>query len=244
MGRLSIVGNHAKRFYVEDQPPESSLGNMFLGHYGLALAAKKLAPKVSLGTLLFASQLIDLIWPILLLLHFEEVAIVPGITLVTPLDFVSYPYSHSLLAVALWAALIGLAYYIWKHSRVGALVLGALVLSHWLLDFVVHRPDLPLLPDDPVRYGLGYWNSYPITLTLELGVFLIGLFIYQRTTHPRDRLGKYLLLASAVLLLAIYLSSIFGPPPPDAKSIAIVGLGQWLFVALFYWMDRHRRAYV
>ncbi len=217
---------------------------MFLGHYGLALGAKKLSPKISLGTLLFASQLIDLIWPILLLLGVEEVRITPGITLVTPLDFTNYPYSHSLLAVGVWAVLLGLGFYLFRRSRAGAFLLGGLVLSHWLLDFVVHRPDLLLLPDASTRYGLGFWNSYSVTLGLELGIYLIGLFIYQRTTHSRDKLGTRLLGLTTVLLLAIYLTSVFGPAPPDEKSIAIAGLGQWLFVALFYWTDRHRRAYV
>ena len=217
---------------------------MFIGHYGLALGAKKLAPKASLGTLLLASQLIDLIWPILLLLGYEEVVISPGITLVTPLDFTRYPYSHSLLACALWAAVFGLIYLVFKKYRAGALTVTGLVLSHWLLDYLVHRPDLPLLPDSTAKYGVGLWNSYPATLAVEFGIFLLGLFIYRSSTHSRDRLGRYVLLVTVLLIVGIYLGSVYGPPPPDSRSIAYAGLGQWLFVLLFYWIDRHRRPYV
>lgn len=217
---------------------------MFLGHYGLALGAKKLAPKVSLGTLVFASLLIDLVWPILLLIGKEEVVISPGITVVTPLDFTNYPLSHSLLAVGIWALLLGVVYLIWKRSGASALLVGGLVVSHWLLDFLVHRPDLPLFPNDGSRYGLGLWNSLVATLVLEFGIFFIGLFIYWNSTHSRARIGSILLWGTTLLLAVIYLSSVFGPPPPDTKMIAYAGLGQWLFVALYYWMDRKRRPYV
>ncbi len=217
---------------------------MFLGHYGLALGAKKLAPKVSLGTLVFASLLIDLVWPILLLMGKEEVVISPGITVVTPLDFTNYPLSHSLLAVGIWALVLGVVYFIWKRSSGAALLVGGLVLSHWLLDFLVHRPDLPLLPNDASRYGLGLWNSLSATLALEFGIFFIGLFIYWNSTHSRARIGSILLWGTTLLLTAIYLASIFGPSPPDTKMIAYAGFGQWLFVGLYYWMDRKRRSYV
>src|SRR4051812_46064322 len=139
---------------------------MFLGHFGIALAAKKVAPRPSLGALLTAALLVDGIWPLFLLLGWEKVEIVPGITAVTPLDFVSYPYTHSLVAGLLWGALLGGAYFLRARDRTGALWIGLLVVSHWVLDFVAHRADLPLWPGSP-RFGLGLWYSLPATLVVE-----------------------------------------------------------------------------
>src|SRR5512141_672663 len=143
---------------------------MFLGHFGVALAAKRVAPGPSLGTLALAALLADGIWPVFMLLGLEKVEIVPGITAVTPLLFVSYPYTHSLVADVLWGALVAGAYFLRRRDRVGALWLAALVLSHWVLDFIAHRPDMPLWPGGPV-VGLGLWYSVPATLVVELGLF-------------------------------------------------------------------------
>ena len=133
---------------------------MFIGHYAVALGAKKISPTVSLGTLFPASQFIDLLWPIFLLLGLEHVRIDPGNTVFTPLDFYDYPISHSLLAVLGWSLGFGLLYYAVQRSGRNALILGALVLSHWVLDFISHRPDLPLIPGMETRVGLGLWNSF------------------------------------------------------------------------------------
>lgn len=216
---------------------------MFLGHYGIALGAKRLSPSTSLGTFVLAAQLIDLIWPLMLLFGLEEVRIVPGITLVTPLDFTHYPYTHSLLAVCIWATAFGLLYYFWRRSLKASSILAVLVLSHWMLDLLVHRPDLQLLPDASNRYGLGLWNSLPATMALEFGIFLFGIYLYVVGSRSRDSFGRYLLPGMVIVLMGVYLASVFAPPPPDSRSIAIAGLGQWLFVAMFYWIDRHRRVY-
>src|SRR5262249_10756160 len=147
---------------------------------------------VSLGTLVLAAQLPDGVWPILLLLGWEQVAIEPGITAVTPLDFVSYPYSHSLVAAVLWAGLLAGGYYALRRNRKGALWLGPLVRSHWVLDLVSHRPAMPLWPDGP-RVGLGLWNSLPATLAVEFALFGAGAWIYASATRARDRWGGVLL---------------------------------------------------
>ena len=126
---------------------------MFLGHFGVGFGSKRFAPKTSLGTLFLAAQFIDLLWPVLLLVGFERVAIVPGITLVTPLDFAHYPWSHSLLAVVIWGLLFGCVYYLVRRYRAGAWVCGAAVISHWVLDLLLHRPDLPILPGGDYRAG-------------------------------------------------------------------------------------------
>ena len=214
---------------------------MFIGHFGVALAAKKIVPNARLGTLLLAAQFLDFLWPILLLLGLEKVAIVPGITAVTPLDFTSYPISHSLLAVVGWSVAFGLAYYMWHRSRRGPVVMGLLVLSHWVLDLIVHRPDLPIMPNNPARFGLGLWNSPPGTIAVEASIFLIGIVLYLSATRTRDRIGNWALWGFIVFLSIMYVANLVGPPPPDTRMIAWVTLAMWLFVPWAYWIDRHRR---
>lgn len=218
-----------------------SVGPVFLGHFALALAAKKVAPKPSLGTLTLAAQLVDGVWPVFLLLGWEQVQIVPGITAVTPLLFVSYPYTHSLVAGAFWGALLGGGYYALRRDRTGALWLFALVLSHWALDFASHRPDMPLWPGGPL-VGLGLWYSIPATLGVELGLFALGVWMYTRATRPRDRWGIVLFWLYVGVLAVLYLMSVFGPPPPSVRILAMSGLAGWLFVVWAYWVDRHRES--
>lgn len=216
---------------------------MFIGHFGLGFGAKRLAPAVSLGTLFLAAQLADLLWPTLLLIGVEEVRIDPGITVVTPLDFVKYPYSHSLVAMVAWAILFGIVYKVARRSRPAAgILLAALVVSHWVLDFVVHRPDLPLTVGGPVRCGLGLWSSVPGTLAVEVPLFLAGVFLYVRSTTPRDRTGTVALAGLVLFLLAVYLMNLFGSPPPSPAAVAWVTQSMWLLVAWGYWVDRHRQS--
>lgn len=215
---------------------------MFIGHFGVAFGAKKVVPRVSLGTLILASQFIDLLWPLLLLLGLERVDIVPGVTTVTPLLFSHYPISHSLLAVIGWGILIGGIHFYLKRSRFAALVVGFLVLSHWLLDTIVHRPDLPLYPGSNILIGFNVWSSLPLTLVIELSLFALGVWLYLRTTVATDNKGKWGLVVLVFFLLLVYLANIFGSPPPSSEAIAWVGQSQWLMVLWGYWLDRHRRS--
>jgi hypothetical protein len=215
---------------------------LFLGHFALGFGAKKAAPEVSLGTLFAASQLADLLWPVLVLLGVEVVAVRPGITAVTPLDFVRYPYSHSLVALTAWALLLGAGYVALRRARPRAgMVIGGLVLSHWLLDVLTHRPDLPLTIGGPRRLGLGMWDSLPATLAVELALFAAGVALYARATAAIDRRGRVGLWALVAFLVAVYLSSLFGPPPPSPTAVAWTTLAMWLLVAWGFWVDRHRR---
>ncbi|MDT3735940.1 MAG: metal-dependent hydrolase [Denitratisoma sp.] len=213
---------------------------MFIGHFGIGFGAKAVAPRASLGTLFLAAQFIDLLWPTLLLLGVERVRIEPGTTAVTPLVFEHYPVSHSLLAVAAWALLLALAYRFLRQDRRGAWVVGLAVLSHWLLDAVVHQPDLPLYPGSAVLAGLTLWDSLTATLAVELPLFMAGVWFYLRATRPRDRVGTWGLGGLVGLLLAIYAGNLAGPPPPDVTAIAWVGQLQWLLVLWAYWVDAHR----
>ena len=213
---------------------------MFVGHFGVGFGAKAAAPKTSLGTLFLAAQFIDLLWPSFLLFGFETVAIAPGITTVTPLDFTSYPWSHSLLAVMVWALLFGGVYYLLKRYPRGVWVCAAAVVSHWVLDLLTHRPDLPLAPGAATRVGLGLWNSLPATLIVELGIFAVGIWLYVKTTRATDRVGSIALWSLVGFLLLTYFGNLFGPPPADVTALAWVGHAQWLLIIWAYWIDRHR----
>jgi membrane-bound metal-dependent hydrolase YbcI (DUF457 family) len=214
---------------------------MFIGHFGVGFGAKAVAPNVSLGSLFLAAQFIDLLWPTLLLMGAEQVRIEPGITRVTPLDFVHYPISHSLLAVIGWAALFAAVYQFLRRYPRGAVVLGLAVVSHWLLDFVVHRPDLPLYPGSTDFFGLGLWSSVGATLTVELPIFFVGLWLYLRATEASDAVGRWALVGLVGFLIAIYFSNLFGAPSPNVTVLAWVGQAQWLLIAWGYWVDQHRR---
>ena len=214
---------------------------MFLGHFAAGLAAKRVAPRASLGTLVAAAQLADLLWPVFLLVHAEHVLIRPGATAAMPLVFLSYPYSHSLLALLVWGALFAAGYAVVRRSGWTApLVVFALVLSHWVLDWVLHVPDMPLTLTGPVRLGLGVWRSLPLSLALELLTFAAGAAVYLRATTPRDRIGRIGFAALLGFLLLVYLASVFGPPPPSDRAIAWSGIATWLLVLWAAWVDRHR----
>jgi membrane-bound metal-dependent hydrolase YbcI (DUF457 family) len=216
---------------------------MFLGHFGVGFGAKAAAPKTSLGTLFLAAQFIDLLWPSLLLVGLETVEIAPGITKVTPLDFTHYPITHSLVAVLVWAALFAGVYYLLKRYPKGAWICGLAVISHWVLDALTHRPDLPLVPGGAARIGLGLWNSLPATLVVELAIFAVGVGLYLRATRAADRIGSIALWALVGFLLLVYFGNIFGTLPPSVTAMAWVAQAQWLLVIWAYWIDRHRRAH-
>jgi len=213
---------------------------MFLGHFAMGMAAKKIAPESSLGMLFFAAQFMDLLWPVLLLLGVEHVRLDPGNTAVTPLDFYDYPWTHSLAGALLWALLLSAGYYVIQRSKRNAVVVGILVFSHWLLDFLSHRPDLPLAPGSSTMFGLGLWNSFRATALLELALGFSGAWVYLRSTDPVDRIGKFGSWGLIGVLFAIYMLNLFGPPPPDVRSIVIAGNALWLIVAWAHWCDGHR----
>ena len=206
------------------------------------MAAKPLQPRVSLGTLFLAAQLADLLWPTLLLLGVERVAIVPGLMAGSPFDFIYYPFSHSLLAQLLLGLALGSAYGLIRGNWRGALLVGLVVPSHWLLDLVVHRPDLPFYPGPSAKVGLGLWHSLPGTLVVELGLLAVGLWVYVRATRPRNRTGRYVLWGLIAFLVLSYLGTELGPAPTSVRAMAWGGQLLWLSVALAYWADANRES--
>ncbi len=213
---------------------------MLLGHYAVALAGKKYAPRTNLGTLVAAATLLDLLWPVFLVLGWETVRISPGDTVVTPLDFVSYPWSHSLFMSIVWGMIFGGLYFAVRHDRRGAAVLGLLVVSHWLLDLIVHRPDLPLTPWTQIKFGFGLWNSVAASAAIELGLLAAGALVYARVTHARNRVGSWGLAIFLALLALLYVASLIGPPPPSVDAIIYADTGAMLFLAFAAWIDANR----
>ncbi|MEO7793178.1 MAG: hypothetical protein ABIV06_00280 [Thermoanaerobaculia bacterium] len=214
---------------------------MFLGHFAVGLAAKRATPALSLGVLFAAAQFADLLWPNLVLAGVEKLEIVPGATAVNPLRFVSYPWSHSLVALVVWGVLLGLASLLIRRKRwAEAGVLALLVVSHWLLDVASHLPDMPLTLAGGSRLGLGLWRSMPWTLAAELLLIGAGLAIYLRATRARDRIGSVGFPVLIALLVAIYAGSLFGPLPPSPQAVAWSAQAMWLIVLFGWWVDRHR----
>jgi hypothetical protein len=214
---------------------------MFIGHFGVGFAAKKFTKRTSLGTLFLATQFIDLLWPFFVILGIEMVAIDIGNTAFTPLDFIYYPFSHSLLGVLIWALLFGAVYYFIKKDLKTSLILGALVLSHWILDLITHRPDLPLfLGSDSLLVGLGLWNSIIATVIIEGTIFIAGVYLYLAVTKAKNKVGGYSLWSLIIFLVIVYISNLFGPPPESAEALGYIGLAQLLLIAWAYWIDRNR----
>jgi len=213
---------------------------MFIGHFGVGFAGKKFDKSASLGTYFMAAQWVDLIWPILLLLGIEKVQIEPNISVVTPLDFIYYPFTHSLLAAIIWGGLFGLVYFLIKKKLKTAIILCALVVSHWFLDLLVHIPDLSLIPGLDLKVGLGLWNNFIATLIVEGLIFIGGIYLYLKTTKAKNKTGNFALWGLILFLVLIYMGNLFGPPPDSVQAIAIVGNAQWLIILWGYWIDRNR----
>jgi len=214
---------------------------VFIGHYAVGFAAKRAAPKTSLGLLLAAPALADLLWPVFLLLGWEHVRIDPNPpTPFLALQLESYSISHSLLALLGWAALAGGTYWAATRYGPGALWIGIGVVSHWFLDFVTHRPDLQIVPGSETRVGLGLWRSVPATIAVEGAMFAVALWLYVKTTQPRDRIGQWGFVSFVVFLLAVYAGNAVSSNSPSARAVAWLTLSGWTLPFWAAWFDRHR----
>lgn len=213
---------------------------MFIGHYAVAFAAKRAAPRASLGTQVAAAVFLDMLWPVLLLLSIETVRIAPGNTAFSPFDFVSYPWSHSLLMAVVWSVVFGGAHYLIRRDAATAKMLGAVVFSHWVLDWATHRPDLPLAPGVAFRTGLGLWNSIPGTIAVEVTLFLVAGWWYERATEALDGVGRWAWYSLVVVLLISYGASLTPPHEGQERMIAWGAMAFWLFIPWAAWTDRHR----
>ncbi len=182
-----------------------------------------------------------MLWPVFLLASIERMTIDPGITGMTPFVFVSYPWSHSLVMAGVWALVFGAGHYAFRKDAATAKTISAVVFSHWVLDWVTHRPDLQIVPGWEFRTGLGLWNSIPGTVAVETAMFLSAAWWYDRATEPLDGKGRWGWFALIVVLLASYAATLGEPPKPgQERMIAMGGLVTWLFIPWAAWADRHR----
>ena len=215
---------------------------MFVGHYGPALAAEAAKKTIPLWVLFLAVQLLDVFWSIFVLLGIEKVRIVPGITVANPLDLYYMPYTHSLVAAILWSVAAALVYRSVRRDDGwrGAGVVGAAVFSHWVLDLLVHRPDLALY-DDTFKVGLGLWNYPVISSALETASLFGGIYLYYRATRPVTPGGQYAMVLFGFAMLGLQALVFLRPPPPSPIAAAITALSSYLMLAgVALWLERKR----
>lgn len=214
---------------------------MFVGHFAVGFAAKRVAPQAPLGWLVLAPIFLDVLWPVFVLGGIEHARIVPGITELVPIDLYDMPWSHSLAMAIVWSVVLAIAYRVRHTDRRGALVIAIGVFSHWVLDWITHRPDMGIAPGVETRLGLGLWDSIPGTLIVELSIVAIAIALYVQTTQPKDGAGRWGLVAIVAFLLVAYFATAFGPLPPSMRAVTIGSLvATALVVGSSAWLDRHR----
>ena len=219
---------------------------MFVGHYGIGLALKKVEPRLSLGLLIFGAIMLDILFGLFLLSGIEHAKIVPGATVVSPFEFYDYPLSHSALGAFMWATAGYLAYWLWpKGDRTQrkrpAFIFAIAIFSHFILDVISHTPDLTISGNNSPILGLSLWNSLAATMIVEFGILFIGIYLYRSATYSVSSSGKYGFALMILILVVLYIGNIFGPPPPDMKAVAVtMTAGQLALVALAFCVDRNR----
>lgn len=213
---------------------------MVIGHYAVGFAAKKFAPKASLAVLIGSAILLDILWIVFLFLGWEHVEILSDQAVFMPYEFESYPWSHSLLAAVFWAILFAGIYKKTTGYLTGAIVIGTGVLSHWILDLIVHKPDLLLYPGGTHVFGLHLWKYEAASLIIEGSLFILGLSIYLRQTRPLDRAGIYGFWLFILVLGGLYIGKLTGLPIENRAALVIFGLVTWLSVPWAWWIERHR----
>jgi len=232
---------------------------MFIGHYGVSFVVKAIDRSIPLWILLIAVQLVDVFWGIFVLTGIEKVRIVPGITATNPLDLYYMPYTHSLVGALVWSGVACGVYWLIVARRenlpvseaatprlrkegsfLPALLVGLSVFSHWILDVVVHRPDLPLY-DDTFKMGLGLWNYPAVAFGLEIILLFGGMFLYLRSTRATNAIGKFGMPILGLVLIAAQSVVFFGAPPSSPAATAITALGSYVvFAAAVFWLERQR----
>jgi membrane-bound metal-dependent hydrolase YbcI (DUF457 family) len=214
---------------------------MFLGHFAVGLASKRFAPRTPLVVLFTAALLSDILGQFFGSLGWEHASIQPGNTRFTPLNLYDYPWSHSLLMTIVWGTALAIIWNFRTRDRMASCVIWLAAVSHWVLDWITHRPDLPLYPGVRERYGLGLWNSIPGTMFIELAMFGIGVWMYVHVTRPRDWIGKYIFFAFIFLLVLLYVEIPFSSPPQSVRQLDYASIILTvILLAWASWFDTHR----
>ncbi len=216
---------------------------MFVGHYGVAFAVKTERNKIPLWVLFVAVQLLDFLWAPFVLLGIEKVRFVPGITATNALDLYYMPYTHSLIGALFWSAVAFAIYKIgWRNiaSNSAALLVGFAVFSHWLLDLIVHRPDLAIY-DDTMKVGFGLWNCRGIEFVLEIGILGFGAVLYlKRNGAIARKIGIIIFVAALVLIQTS--NTFLRQPPSSDRAFAITALVFYTVFAVIAFLLEKRRA--
>jgi membrane-bound metal-dependent hydrolase YbcI (DUF457 family) len=215
---------------------------MFIGHFAVGYGSKRFAPRAPLWALMAAPLLADILWTVFLLTGWEHARIAVGDTRFTPLDLYDYPWSHSLVMLMVWGAVLGGAYFLWKREWAGAAAIWIGVVSHWVLDWITHRADMPLYPGG-TKFGLGLWNSIAETMVVETVMLVAGVWVYATATRARDWIGRYLFWGYVVALMVFYVADRFGKPPESMREIAWTGvIATVVMLGWAGWFDAHREA--
>ena len=213
---------------------------MFVGHYGVAFAARGAEKRLPLWVYFLAVQWVDLVWAVLIYFGVEQVHIQPGVNPSGPLVFDYYPYTHSLAAGVAWAAIAFMGYRVLTRMKGSQRVAGFLalaVLSHWFLDLIVHQPDLPLYPGG-LKVGLGLWNFPMIELAVELVLLAAGLIYYFKKSPELSKKRRIAMVVLCLFITAIQLAADFGPPPQSIKVMGVSGFVLYaLFAAAAFWVE-------
>ena len=216
---------------------------MFVGHYSVAFAVKSEQNKIPLWVLFVAVQLLDFIWAPLVLLGIEKMRIAPGITAANPLDLYYMPYTHSLIGALAWSALAFLVYEVISRTKVAAgLIVALAVFSHWILDLIVHRPDLAIY-DDTLKVGFGLWNYRGLEFSLEMVILVAGIIIHLKRNVVRSMVRKYSLIIFGVLLILIQTGNTFVSRPLSSDhAVAFTALISYtLFTAVAFLLEKKRK---
>jgi LexA-binding, inner membrane-associated putative hydrolase len=214
---------------------------MHVGHFAAGLIGKPLEPKLSVGTLVLASMLADLLWCVFTLAGIEEVRFGTGLGAANYFQAINIALSHSLVMLVVWGVVFAGVYFLVRRNLRGAVLLFCLVVSHWLLDVIAHKPDMPLFPGGAQRLGFGLWTSIPATIIVEGGLWVIAIVLYLRATPPKGRLAFFVFWPVVLLLTLFWYSNIAGPPPPNPAIAPIFSLIYFsLVVAWSYWINRLR----
>jgi hypothetical protein len=212
---------------------------MFVGHYAVGFLGKKLAPKASLATFVFAAMAADILWCAFLLAGIEQVAFTSGKGAGQYFEAINISFSHGLLMDLLWAALLAAGTYLLTRYARGAVIVFLAVLSHWLLDVVSHRPDMPIGLNSGPKLGFGLWTSVPATLLVEGGFWIIALVVYATSHKFSSRAKLWGFWAGSLLLTLSWYGNITGPPPTNGRSAATSSLIFFSLSILWaYWIDK------